>query len=469
MKTDYQKIRFVLVSFFLFFIFFFALEGCKTNVDPLHNHGNDLDTLKVVTLYGPTSYFDYRGEPLGIDYENVRKFAEEEGMVLEISTVKNIQDLIAKLNTGEAHLAAYPVPSISEYKSEVIHCGPVEISNQVLVQRNDRNKISDVTDLVGKDIYVEKDSKYYFRLVNLNEELGGGINIIPFENDTIDSEDLMRLVSKGKMPYTVVDSQIASLYKSSFPDLDVSLKLSSDQAASWAVGIGLDSLAAKIDRWENRTHSSEVVKNIYKRYYDNNLNDVYEANLEYFKKKNLSKGNPVSNFDHLFKKYASTSGYDWKLLAAIAFCESRFNPAVESRFGAYGLMQVMPNTASAVGIDSSSLGNPDSNVLAASRILSKLDKALAGKIEDPNERMKFVIASYNSGLGHIYDSIALAEKNGLDPQKWTGNVSITALMKSRPEYYNDPVVKHGYFRGRETVDFVDHVVGIYNYLKNIPI
>ena len=128
-------------------------------------------------------------------------------------------------------------------------------------------------------------------------------------------------------------------------------------------------------------------------------------------------------------------------------------------------MQVMPATSGAVGVDPGSLGDPDANVKAASKIISKLDKAFANKVEDRNERLKFVVAAYNSGLGHIYDAMALAEKHGMDPAKWTGNVSIAALMKSRPEYYNDPVVKNGYFRGRETVDFVDHVTGIYNYLQ----
>lgn len=444
------------------------MPGCK-NYDSTHNHGKDLDTLKVVTIYGPTSYFDYRGEPMGIEYENIRRFAEEEGMVLEITTVKNIQDLIKKLKDGDAHLAAYPIPSIAEYNKEVLHCGPTEISTQVLLQKDGKNKIKDVTELVGKDIYVEKDSKFQYRMQNLNDELGGGMNIIPLEGDTIETADILKLVNEGKIEYAVVDSQIASLYKKAFPDIDASLKLSTDQSSSWAVGLGLDSLAAKINRWENSTHSSEFVKEIYKRYYDSTFSENFDSSLSYFKKLNLSKGKSVSNYDQLFKKYAGASGYDWRLLAAIAYCESRFNPSVESKFGAYGLMQVMPSTAEAVGIERGNLGNPDANILAAAKIIAKMDKALAKKVEDPEERMKFVVASYNSGLGHIYDSIALAEKHGLDPQKWTGNVGISALMKSRPEYYNDPVVKNGYFRGRETVDFVDHVTSIYNYLmENLP-
>lgn len=457
--------------FFLLIILIaiFSTLSCGKRNNILKDHGNSIDTLKVVTLYGPISFFDYRGEKMGIDYENVRKFAEDEGMVLEIEIAHNINELIDFLKSGKAYLAAYPVPSIAEYNSEVIHCGNKEITRQVLLQRKSDTKIDDVTELIGKDIYVEKDSKFHYRLVNLNEELGGGINIIPLNNDTIIQEDIIKMVSNGKIDFAVADSEIASLYQASYPNIDMSLKLSSDQSASWAVALGLDSLAAKINRWENRTHSSEFVKEIYKRYYDKTLVDNFDDNLSYFKNIKLNKGQPVSKYDDLFKKYASDSGYDWKLLAAIAFCESRFNPLVESRFGAYGLMQVMPATANAVGIDPSSLGSPELNIKAASRILSRLDKAFKDKIKDPDERVKFVVASYNSGAGHILDAMRLAQKNGMDSQKWTGNVSIAALMKSRPEYYNDPVVKNGYFRGRETIDFVDHVMSIYNYLdSSIP-
>ena len=110
---------------------------------------------------------------------------------------------------------------------------------------------------------------------------------------------------------------------------------------------------------------------------------------------------------------------------------------------------------------------PENNIHAAARLLKKLDESLESKVPDDSERMKFVVASYNCGLGHVYDAIALAEKYGFNPKLWTGNVSEAALMKSRPQYYNDPVVKNGYFRGRETVDFVDRVMDVYQYYKEL--
>ena len=432
----------------------------SSNEEPI-----DIDTLKVVTIYGPTSFFDYRGELMGMDYENAKSFAQEEGMEIEVKAVENIHQLIASLKNGEAHLAAYPVPIIAEYKNDVLYCGHKEITTQVLVQKKTSEKITDVTQLVGKDVYVEKGSKYQFRLENLNEELGGGINIKALENDTVDSVDLMQMVNQGEIDFSVVDSDIASLYRGGYPNLDTSLKLSSEQAGSWAVGKELEALAHRIDKWENRTHSSDFIKEIYRQYYEQTMTDNFDTNLSYFKERNLAKGVPVSDFDSYFKKYAPITGYDWRLLAAIAYCESRYNTNIASRFGAYGLMQVMPATARSFGV--SDLSSPDGNVMAAAKFIQKLDNSLKNKVEDPEERLKFVVAAYNSGLGHILDAVAIADKVGLNPQKWTGNVSVAALMKSRPEYYNDPIVKCGYFRGRETVNFVDQVTSIYRYLKTV--
>lgn len=431
-----------------------------------HSENENSDTLKVVTLYGPSSYFHYRGEEMGVDYENVRRFAEDNNLVLDIKVVNNIPELISSLKNKEAQLAAYPVPFIAEYNSEILHCGPKDLSHQVLVQKNNKDKLTDVTQLVGKEVFVEDNSKFYYRLLNLNEELGGGIKILTLSSDTITSEDIMDMVDRGEIPFGVIDSDIAALYKNSFPYLDTSLALSLDQAASWAVAPGLDSLASQVDNWNRLMHDSPFIKEIYKRYYDRQKYDIPDADLKDFKNQYATSGGKASNYDALFKKFSQESGFDWELLAAIAYCESRFQPSAQSRFGATGLMQVMPSSATAVGIDPSNLTNPETNIRAATKILSRMNSSLEKRIEDPQERMKFLIASYNSGLGHIFDSIELARKTGLDSGKWIGNVSVAVLMKSKPEYYNDPVVRHGYFRGRETVEFVDNVMTVYNFLRS---
>lgn len=423
------------------------------------------DTLHAVTLYGPTSYFDYRGQEMGFDYENVRRFAEDEGMVLDLKVAPSLPSMLKMVADGKAQLAAYPVPVIEEYNDKVRHCGYKEVTWQVLVQPGGKDIIKDVTELVGKTVYVEKDSKYHYRLNNLDKELGGGIDIVPISRDSLITEDLIEMVDKGEIPLTVVDSDIAELNKSYFPRLDIGMKISLDQYSSWAVGNDCDSLALRIDQWEKRKENTQTLRSIYKKYFENSKTAAPYENPEETLGVKIRESGQISAYDSYFKRHSSVPGYDWQLLASIGFNESRFDNSVVSWAGARGLMQLMPNTASAMGIEPESLLNPNTNILAAARLLKNLDDSLADRVTDPKERQLFVIAAYNCGLGHIYDAIALAEKHGLDPQIWLGNVSEAALLKSRPQYYNDPVVKNGYFRGRETVEFVERVMSVYNYFK----
>lgn len=447
------------------------LIACGSNSEKTNNNdkaSSELsDTLHAVTLYGPTSYFIYQGQEMGFDYENLRQFAEDEGLVLDLKVAPSLQNLLKIIDSGEAQLAAYPIPRIEEYDSIVKHCGPKEITWQVLVQPSGKDRVSDVTQLVGKTVYVEKDSKYHYRIQNLDNELGGGIDIVPISRDTLIAEDLIEMVDRGEIPMTIVDSDIADLNKSYFPKLDVGMKISLEQYSSWAVGNDCDSLAARLDRWEKRRQSSEMMKSIYRKYFEisKNNSDSRDAssNLDLI----FRKGGNISPYDNAFKRHSGIPGYDWQLLAAIGFNESRFNNNVVSWAGARGIMQLMPKTAQAMGIKGEDIDNPEQNILAAARLLKHLDDALKSKIPDSKERVNFVIAAYNSGLGHILDAIALAGKHGLNPQVWLGNVSEAALMKSRPQYYNDPIVKNGYFRGRETVEFVDKVISTYSFFKKM--
>lgn len=426
-----------------------------------------IDTLRVVTISGPTSYFKYRGQEMGFDYENVKNFAEEINAVIDLKIAPSLKSLMKIIEEGDADLAAYPIPIIEEYNKRLKHCGRKEVTWQVLVQPSGQNRISDVTDLVGKTIYVEKDSKYHFRLQNLNEELGGGIDIVPISRDSLITEDLIEMVDKGEIPMTIVDSDIAELNKSYYPRLDIGMKLSFDQYSSWGVRNGLDSLAAKINHWQKQKDNSDMIRDIYKKYFEVSKHPSGFESEENDYGMHLKIGGPISSYDGYFRRYAGIPGYDWRLLASIGFNESGFDHENVSWAGAQGLMQLMPATAKSLDVEPEDLLNPDSNTLAAAKYLRNLDSALQSRVPDKDERMLFVIAAYNCGLGHIFDSIALAEKYGLDKTKWIGNVSEAALMKSRPQYYNDPVVKNGYFRGRETVDFVDKVMGVYRYFCTI--
>jgi membrane-bound lytic murein transglycosylase F len=160
---------------------------------------------------------------------------------------------------------------------------------------------------------------------------------------------------------------------------------------------------------------------------------------------------------------------DWRLLAAQGYHESHFDTTRVSWAGAGGIMQIMPHTARAYHLSPEMVRNPDANIHTATKILHDLDRSLSRRVPNKTERTKFVIAAYNSGIAHILDAIALAEKHGKNPQVWTDNVETALLMKANPEYYSDPVCRAGYFRGRETVAYVRDVMRLYEQaLKQVP-
>lgn len=238
------------------------------------------------------------------------------------------------------------------------------------------------------------------------------------------------------------------------------MQLSLDQAGSWAVGKDNTALAERINAWSASNNTTTYTKSLYRKYFE--LSKIPSSDgTDFAAGASVGRDGVISMFDAYFQMYSELCGYDWKMLAAICFAESRFNPAVESWAGAMGLMQIMPSTAQALGYTLQEAANPELNIKIGAILIGKLNESLKKRIKNPKERIKFVVASYNSGLGHISDAIALAEKYGLDPELWEGNVSEAVLWKSKPKYFNDPVVRNGYFRGRETVDFVDKVLTAY--------
>lgn len=438
-----------------------ALNSCKHGAVASGHSGTDRlpDTLRAVTLYSPTSYFIYRGEPMGYDYTLVDSLARMKGMALDLKVARSLSQAVAMLDSGIVDLIAYEVPITQHYKQYVLPCGPENYTTQVLVQPKvgGAAPISDVTELVGKEVYVEKDSKYLRRLQHLNDEIGGGIIIKEVDADTLITEDLIDMVNDGKIPLTVVDSDIARLNSTYYPGLDVAMEVSFPQRASWAVAPGMKWLADSIDSWFAGEVPQRTNAELMKQYFEQSK---YTPTVQF----DFSKGY-ISRYDHLFRQYAPQVGWDWRLMAAQAFQESRFNPSAKSWVGARGLMQIMPRTARGYKTSVSSLNNPETSIKVATKLISDLDKYLIKYVPNDKERVKFVIAAYNVGIAHVYDAIALAKKYGLDPQVWDGNVSKAILMKMNPKYYNDPVVKYGYCRGSETVQYVKNITDFYEHAR----
>ena len=417
----------------------------------------DSGELVVLTLNSSTSYFNYRGEPMGFQYELAEQFARSLGVKLRMETAKNTHDLVHKLLTGEGDLIAYNLPITKEFKDSVEFCGEDIITHQVLVQRNS-NKVpplQNVTELIGKEVYV-KPGKYLDRLINLDKELGGGILIHKVENDSVTTEDLIMQVSNGTIDYAVCDNDLAKLNKTYYPNLNISMPISFDQRASWAVRKTSPLLAAAATQWHRENMTSPSYRASSKRYFEISKAIPHSPILS------LREGK-ISHFDHLFKKYAPDINWDWRLLASLAYTESNFDTTAVSWAGAKGLMQLMPATARAMGLPPGKEQDAEESIKAATKYIAATTKSFSAIPQE--ERINFVLASYNSGIGHVFDAMALAEKYGKNKYVWRDNVENFILLKSNEEYFTDPVCKNGYFRGIETYNFVRDITARFEQYK----
>ena len=222
-----------------------------------------------------------------------------------------------------------------------------------------------------------------------------------------------------------------------------------DHRIPWTVSKQNIQLADTIRRWYHPKYLAEV-----KAEQNNALSTTNIQRKVYAPIQNKQKG-IISNYDHLFKRYAPVARVDWRLLAALCYQESCFDPNARSWAGACGLMQIMPQTAAQYGLPQSQIFNPEANIETATRIIRNL-KEQYRDIPHEGERLNFVLASYNGGTAHVRDAMALARKYGKNPHRW-GDVAEYILLLSQPQYYQDAVVKSGYMRGTETYNYVRQV------------
>lgn len=423
--------------------------------------------LRAITMSNSTSYFIYRGEEMGCEYELIKQFADEHNLNLEIILATSFENIIELLTQGKGDIVVYDMPVNQKKKLKFIHCGPEMITNQVLVQRNDSTTIKKIKDIVGKTIYVEKGTRYEVRAHNLNKEIGGGIEIEYKINDTTTTEGFIEAVANGNINYTITDNISAALNKSYYQNLNTSLEVGFSQRSAWLVNKKSPILADSINTWVTNNNKNQKYISTLQKYFK-----MSKWGSEHISPKQMAislKNGVISLYDYLFKQYADSIGWDWRLLASIAYNESQFDSSLVSWAGAKGIMQLMPSTARHFSDEGWDMTNNRENIAAATRYISSLNKSLRKRVEDKEERIKFILASYNSGLGHILDAIALAEKYGKNSQVWFGGADEALKLKNHPEYYTDSVCKCGHFKGKETLAYVEKVIELYRFYKqNMP-
>jgi membrane-bound lytic murein transglycosylase F len=419
------------------------------------------------------SYFIFRGEPMGYEYELLQRFADDIGVELRIKIISGVEESIDMLNKGEGDVIAFPL-TITDERTQYVHFStPLFTTTQVLVQRKPDSAslrgnpsaggagnqlIRLHADLIGKEVHVMKNSSFKERLQRLSEEIGGQIVIVE-DSAGAETESLIRQVALGEIPLTVTDRTFAMINANTYPNLDISTVISLPQEIAWATRTNSPKLNEAVNVWLAEIKKKGTFRYIYDRYFNSPRTAAIRMSSDY---SSLS-GGKLSVFDETIRREATELGWDWRLVASIVYQESGFNPNVRSWAGAVGLMQLMPAASKQFHV--ANAYDPEQNIKAGIRVLQYLDGLWSKTVSDPNERLKFVLASYNVGVSHVIDARNLASKYGKDPTKWDDNVEMYLMLKTKPKYYRDPVASAGYCRCVGPVNYVKEVLGRFEAYK----
>ncbi len=423
--------------------------------------------LRALTTYSGTSYFLYRGQAMGFEYELLERFADHLGVELEIVVSQNIDHLFDRLMEGDIDLVAHGITITSDRKERVNFTDYLYLTHQVLVQKkpdNWRNMkwsaieselVHDAIELIGDTVSVRKNTSYYQRLVNLSGEIGGEI-VIDTLSGNLSTDEIIKMVVDGKIKYTVADNNIASINSSYYHILDIDVPVSFSQRIGWAVNPGATDFLNVLNEWLKEMKEEVDYYVIYNKYFKNKRDFRKRIQSDFYSITN----NRISKYDELIKENADTIDWDWRLVASLIYQESQFDPTASSWAGAGGLMQIMPAVAEELGVDNRL--NPEQSIEGGTRFLKDLwDKFDA--VEDSIQRIKFTMASYNCGYYHVLDARTLAEIKGLDPNRWDNNVEEMILKLSYPDNYNRPEIKYGYVRGIEPYTYVRQIFQRYEH------
>ncbi|MFP4094840.1 MAG: transglycosylase SLT domain-containing protein [Cyclobacteriaceae bacterium] len=470
----------------LTFLFIFAFS-CSEENDNLGSYEHkrqdsapairDLDlirqsgTLTAILNNSSTGYFIYKGQPMGYEYELLTRLASELNLRLQIKLSSDIEEAITMLNKGEGDIIAFNMAVTTRRKDEIAFTEHHNEVRQVLVQRRPANwhimkrheiestLIRNPLHLDNKTIHVQRNSAYALRLQNLAEEIGGHIDIIEAETGT-DTEALIKKVAEGEIDYTVADEDVALVNATYYSNIDVSTPISFPQKIAWATRSNAPHLLQAVNEWIQHMKTQTDYYVIYNKYFKSPKATLRRVRSNY---SSLSSDN-ISPYDNYIRRAADNLGWDWRLLAAQIYQESRFDPIAESWAGAVGLMQLLPETGELYGVEN--MYDPVQSLQAGTAYLSWLDGIWKKYVPDDEERIKFVLASYNAGQGHVLDARRLALKSGRNPTSWE-DVSYFLLKKSEPEYYKDPAVRSGYCRGAEPVAYVQEIMSRYENYKQL--
>lgn len=391
--------------------------------------------IRVLTSLNKTNFFLRKGNIYGFEYEQLKGYEKflnqgikkrELKIVLEFIPISR-DELIPKLVDGYGDIVAAGL-TVTEQRSRLADFTMPYLTgvDEVVVTHRSAPKPNTIEELAGRKVFVRKSSSYYDSLRALNKKLQEsgkpGVQIIAAD-ENLETEDILELVNTGLIDVTVSDSHLASIWSGVYQNLVVceNLKLRSGGKIAWMIRKGSPQLLASLNAYIKDNKKGTLLGNIYfKRYYKKNKwieNPMGSADTQNFLK-----------YKDLFQKYANQYGFDWLLIAALAYQESGLDNNKKNKSGAVGIMQVLPSTGKDKNIGISKVHLLENNIHAGVKYLAFLrNRYFSDPQIQPRNQVRFALASYNAGPAKISRARTLAKEMGLDSTRWFRNVELAAL------------------------------------------
>lgn len=416
---------------------------------------DDLDGLKkrgrlrMITRNNAMTYFIHRGVQVGFEYDLMKKFAEQQGLRLEIVIPPSHADLMPYLNEGKGDIIAAAMTIDEARRVQANFTQPYNTVDEVVVVRADQDSITSPKDLAGRTVHVRKSSSFY-RTLTVMQTVIDSLTVIGLPDD-METEKILVGVEEGIYDITLCDANLLGVEQTYGRPLKAAFSIK-PTTLGWAVRENNSQLLSSLNTFIDQLDRS-MYYNMLKKQYFSNTRTIAKA-LDSLR---VDISGQLSPYDDLVKKYALEYTQDWRLTVAQMYQESRFDPNAISWVGALGLMQVMPNTGRDLGF--TDLKDPDHGIHAGMKYMYQLINRFDPEIP-LQARVRFALASYNVGYGHLLDARRLATTKGWDPNRWFDHVEKAMRLLQKPEYYTR--ARYGYCRGGQPVHYVRNIQDYYD-------
>jgi membrane-bound lytic murein transglycosylase F len=448
LKFNWQRSTKVLIA-----VSAVTLLGTCTPLPSLIDQIKILGELRVVTRNGPLAY--YRGPdemPEGPEYELARRFADELGVRLKIMPVHSYAEIYAALTSGHAHLAAAGL-KVPAQGVPGVEFGPAyQRVREHLIYRRGATRPNSLADIGSGDLEIAEGSSHAKTLHMARDQLP---DLVWVENSSTDSQALLDGVADGSIDYTIADSTEFALAHDAHPDLRIAFDLPGVQSLAWAASTRDPGFLRDLNGYFARLSIAGELAAIVKRYYGRS------ADLEFVGARGFMQHlqSRLPLYKKWFEEAAAQSRQDWRLLAAIGYQESKWNPSAASASGAKGLMQLTVNSATEAKVTDPS--DPRQSIFGGARYFRQVYAKIPTHVPEP-DRTWFALAAYNIGYGHVEDARVLTQKAGRDPDSWQDVREFLPLLEQERWYTQ---TENGYARGWEPVRYVDNVRGYRDLLE----